>query len=859
MTLKTGMAAGQPVPPSPARSFQPTITAAGQPRLLGRDADSIKEGVLHHLQYTLSELPRHVDSEWEPFVSLALSVRDRMVERWIRTQDAYYDQDVKRVYYMSLEFLMGRTLGNSLVNMGLLDATTEAVHELGYKLEDIREAEWDAGLGNGGLGRLAACFLDSLATLGYPSYGYGLRYDYGIFHQRIVNNTQTEVPDAWLRYGNPWEIPRLGDRFRVQFFGRVNTSTDAAGKLVNEWVDSKDVLATPYDTPIPGYGGQTVNTLRLWQAKAVSEFDLDEFNEGDYIGAVEARARSENFTRVLYPNDNVVVGKQLRLGQEYFFCSATLQDIIRRYKKRYKMFDEPKGLKTFDRFAEKVAIQLNDTHPALAIPELMRLLIDTEGLGWDEAWDITSRTFGYTNHTVLPEALERWTVELLGRVLPRHLQIIYEINRRFLDRVREKFPGDDARVRRMSIIEEGDEQRVRMATLAIVGGHSVNGVAALHSEILKKDLFKDFYEMSPEKFSNKTNGITQRRWLLKSNPALSKLITGAIGDEWITDLYQLKKLVPLAGDPAFGEGWRQVKRANKDRLAEIIRRQYQKRGIGNLLVDPDSMFDVQIKRMHEYKRQLLNVLHCVARYNQIKDSPNGNFVPRTVIFGGKAAPGYYMAKLIIRLINSVGDVVNNDPAVRGLLKVVFLADYRVSLAEKIFPASDLSEQISTAGTEASGTGNMKFALNGALTIGTMDGANVEIREEVGDDNIFIFGLNTDEVAALLPHYDPWSYFHGNPELRRALDMITDGHFSPDQPSLFKPIYDSLLYGRDRYLLLADYPSYAACQARVDETYRDRAAWTRKSILNVAHMGKFSSDRTIREYAQEIWGLTQVET
>jgi starch phosphorylase len=851
MTTQTRKSAGQP---APAHNYQPTIDDA-DPRPLGRDARALRAGVIEHLQYTLSELPRHVDSEWEPFVSLALAVRDRMVERWIRTQDSYYAQDVKRVYYMSLEFLMGRTLGNSLVNMGLLDATAEAVHELGYKLEDLREAEWDAGLGNGGLGRLAACFLDSLATLGYPSYGYGLRYDFGIFHQRIVNNAQVETPDAWLRYGNPWEIARPGDRFRVQFHGRVNTFTDSSGRLVNEWIDTRDVLATPYDTPIPGYGGQLVNTLRLWQAKAVTEFDLGEFNEGDYIGAIHSRALSENITRVLYPNDNVFVGKELRLMQEYFFCSATLQDVIRRYKKRYRLFDESRGLKTFDRFAEKVAIQLNDTHPALAIPELMRLLVDIEGLNWDEAWDVTTKTFGYTNHTVLPEALERWPVPLLGQVLPRHLQIIYEINRRFLEHVHQRFPGDDARARRMSIIEEGDEQRVRMATLAIVGGHSVNGVAALHSDILKRDVFKDFYELWPQKFSNKTNGITQRRWLLKSNPALAQLITGAIGDGWITDLYQLKKLVPLAGDPAFGESWRQVKRANKERLAEIIRTQYQKRGAGDLQIDPDSMFDVQVKRIHEYKRQLLNVLHCIARYNRIKDQPNVDFVPRTVIFGGKAAPGYYMAKLIIRLINSVGQVVNNDPAVRGLLKVVFLGDYRVSLAEKIFPASDLSEQISTAGTEASGTGNMKFALNGALTIGTMDGANVEIREEVGDDNIFIFGRTADEVAALTAHYNPWDHYHSSAELRQVLEMINHGHFSPGEPGLFKPLYDSLLYGRDRYLLLEDFASYVACQGRVDDTYRDRAAWTRKSILNVAQMGKFSSDRTIREYAQEIWGLT----
>ena len=821
---------------------------------LGMDAESLKRGILGHLEYTLAELPQQVDSAWEPYVAVALAVRDRMIERWVRTQETYYRRDAKRVYYLSLEYLMGRTLGNGLINMGLLDECTKALHELGYRLEDVREAEWDAGLGNGGLGRLAACFLDSMATLGYASYGYGLRYDYGIFHQRIVNGAQVEVPDGWLRYGNPWEIPRPGDRFRVQFFGGVRSSMDGQGRLVKEWVDTRDVLATPFDTPVPGYGTQTVNTLRLWAARAVEEFDLHEFNEGDYIGAIEARARSENICRVLYPSDSVAAGQELRLAQEYFFVSATLQDIIRRYKKRYRMFDEPRGARVFDHFADKVGIQLNDTHPALAVPELMRVLVDLEGLAWDEAWEITRATFGYTNHTVLPEALERWPVSLVGRMLPRHLEIIYEINRRFLDEVGRRFGPDDARARRMSLVDEDGERRVRMATLAIVGSHSVNGVAALHTEILKRDVFREFHEMWPQRFNNKTNGITPRRWLLESNPPLAGLITEAIGPGWVTDLEALRGLSKLAADPAFAARWLAAKRENKHRLAETITRQYEHRGM-TLAVNPDSLFDVQVKRIHEYKRQLLNVLHVVTLYNRIRDG-RGVDVPRTVIFGGKAAPSYTMAKLIIRLINAVGDTVNGDSAVRDRLAVAFLADYRVSLAEQIFPGTELSEQISTAGTEASGTGNMKFGLNGALTIGTMDGATVEMAQEVGEDNIFIFGLTADEVVARRPHYDPREIYRTNGELAQVLDMIGGGAFSPAEPGLFRPLVDSLL-GGDYFFLLADYASYVACQERVGQTYRDQPAWTRKSILNVAHMGKFSSDRTIRQYADEVWGITPV--
>ena len=830
----------------------------GREYFFGLDAESIRKGLLTHLEFTLAELPKQVDSEWEPYLSLALAVRDRLIERWSRTQDAYYTNDAKRLYYMSLEFLMGRALANSLISLGIDDETAKAVHELGYDLEELGDAEWDAGLGNGGLGRLAACLLDSLATLELPAYGYGIRYEYGLFHQRIVNGHQVEVPDAWLRYGNPWEIARPNDFIRVKFYGHVNQYTNDHGRLTTEWVDTEDVLALPYDTPIPGYKNGTANTLRLWSAKATDEFDLSYFNRGDYEGAVDAKSRSENITKVLYPNDNIFEGKELRLKQEYFFVSATLQDIIRRYKKRWKMFDEQQGLPVFARFAEKNAIQLNDSHPAVAIPELMRLLVDVEQLDWDTAWDITTNTFAYTNHTVMPEALERWVVDLFGRVLPRHLQIIYEINHRFLNEVRKRFPEDNERYRRMSIIEEGQEKRVRMANLAIVGSHAVNGVAAMHTEILKTDVFRDFYEIWPQKFSNKTNGISQRRWLKSANPKLSRLITEAIGEGWVTDLFQLKRLAGVASDAAFGERWRAAKRDNKLQLLKIIEEQYRHRG-EMITINPDSLFDCQVKRIHEYKRQLLNALHAITLYNRIKDRPNGEHVPRTIIFAGKAAPGYFMAKLIIKLINAIGNTVNSDKDVGALLRVVFLADYRVSLAERIFPASELSEQISTAGTEASGTSNMKFALNGALIIGTMDGANIEIREEVGDDNIFIFGLTAKEISERRPHYDPWQFYRENAELRRAIDQIRDGFFSREDPHLFQSIFEALLgSGRDNYRVLADYGAYINCQERLGETYRHPLEWTKKSILNVAHMGRFSTDRTIKEYTDEIWGLKPIK-
>lgn len=807
----------------------------------GMDAAAIQKGFQEYLEFFLAK-DHFTATQQDVYTALTLTIRNRLLERWIRTQETYYKENVKRVYYLSLEFLMGRTLGNSLINLGLMDECYKAMHELGYSLEQIRDIEWDAGLGNGGLGRLAACFLDSMATLGIPGYGYGIRYEYGIFNQKIVEGYQVESPDNWLRYGNFWEVARPEYLYPVHFYGRVLQYRDRNNRLVNEWLDTEEVLAMAYDSPIPGYGNNTVNTLRLWAAKASREFDFNYFNEGDYMKAVEAKNESENISKVLYPNDNVFEGKELRLKQEYFFVSATLQDIVRRYKKSYKNFDS---------FAEKNAIQLNDTHPAIAIPELMRILVDIEGLSWEDAWVITTNTFAYTNHTVLPEALEKWPVELFEYLLPRHLQVIYEINHRFLNEVRYRYPNDEARFIRMSLIEEEPEKRVRMANLAIVGSHSINGVAALHSEILKDELFKDFYEMYPERFNNKTNGITQRRWLKKCNPNLSKLISSKIGDSWTTDLYQLQQLKPLVEDSVFCEEWRNVKKANKERLVDLIRRE------NNILVDSNSLFDCQIKRLHEYKRQLLNALHIVTAYNQIRHSPNKDFVPRTVIIAGKAAPGYRMAKLIIKLINSIADVVNNDPSVRGLLKVAFLANYRVSLAEKIFPASDLSEQISTAGTEASGTGNMKFALNGALTIGTMDGANIEICEEVGEDNIFIFGLNANQVKELKPNYNPYDYYKENLELKHVLDMIRDGYFSPHHRDLFHPIVDSLLKDGDNYMLLADYASYIDCQHRVSQTYLDVEKWTKMAIYNVAGMGKFSSDRTIKQYADDIWSANPV--
>jgi starch phosphorylase len=771
---------------------------------------------------------------------LAYYVRERLIDRWLKAQRSYYETQAKRIYYLSMEFLPGRFLQNYIINLDMEEECKKALEGSGFRLEDLVEEEPDPGLGNGGLGRLASCYMDSLACLEIPGYGYGIRYDYGIFHQGIVDGYQVEECDNWLSNGNPWEIARRNFLYTVKFYGRSESYTDADGNVRYRWVDSENVKAMACDIIIPGYGTEIVNNMRLWAAMASKEFNLRFFNMGDYIKAMEAKVFSENISKVLYPGDEPEQGKELRLRQQYFFVAATFKDIMRRFKKKHGNF---KGLPDF------VAVQLNDTHPAISIPELMRLLIDKEGLGWDEAWDICVRTFAYTNHTVLPEALETWPVELIERLLPRHMEIIYEINHRFLEDVKKRYPGDIGKLSRMSIIQEGHRKRVRMANLAVIGSHTVNGVAELHTHILKTSLFRDFDEFFPGRFINITNGITQRRWLLQANPGLAGLITSTIGPDWILDLYELKKLIPYAEDKAFRFSWQKVKKDNKRLLAEYI---MLKTGVE---VNIDSMFDIQIKRIHEYKRQLLNVLHVITLYNSIKENPRAKFVPRTVIFGGKAAPGYFMAKLTIKLINSVAEKVNNSPYVKEKLKVVFLPNYCVSQAEKVIPAADLSEQISMAGMEASGTGNMKFALNGALTIGTLDGANVEIMEEVGEANIFIFGLREVEVEALKAGgYNPYDYYNKDPELKKAVDMIGSGYFSPGKPDLFLPIKRTLLDYGDRYLLLADYRMYINFQEEASKVYLDREEWTRRSILNTANMGKFSSDRAVMEYAKNIWNI-----
>jgi glycogen phosphorylase len=799
------------------------------------DVEGLKHAFADHLEHSLAK-DTYTATPLDLYKSLVYVVRDRLVERWITTQHTYYMHDVKRIYYVSLEFLMGRSLANNLINLGLEERVRAAVRELGLDFDQLEQLEVDAGLGNGGLGRLAACFLDSMASLELPGYGYGIRYEYGIFFQKIIDGYQVEAPDNWLRFENPWEIARPEYIYPVRYYGQVDEYLEG-GRLRHGLRDPQMVMAMAYDTPIPGYRNNTVNTLRLWTAKSSRDFDLSCFNAGDYLRAVEDKRQSEIISKVLYPNDQFYAGLELRLKQEYFLVSATLQDLLRRYKKRHASLRE---------LPDKVAIQLNDTHPALAIPELMRLLVDEEGFDWEDAWEMTVGTCGYTNHTVMPEALERWPVSLMHSVLPRLLQIIHEINRRFLDGVGKRFPRDVDRLRRMSLIEEGGEQKVQMAHLAIVGSHAVNGVAALHTELLKHQVFPDFYELYPERFQNKTNGITQRRWLRKCNPALSALISEAIGDAWITNLYELARLRPLAGDSEFRRRWRAVKHSNKERLAALM---HAENGID---VDLDSIFDCQIKRMHEYKRQLLNLLHTVALYQYLVDHPDADIVPRTVIFSGKAAPGYASAKLIIKLIHSVGAVVNSDARVGGRLKVVFLANYRVSLAEIIVPAADLSEQISTAGMEASGTGNMKLALNGALTIGTLDGATIEMREEIGAADMFVFGLTAQEVAERRrAGYRPRDIYEHDFVLKRVLDAIAGGFFSPDDPQHFAPVVTSLLEG-DRFFVLADFAAYVTCQQEVARRYRDIEDWSARSIRNVAGMGKFSSDRSIREYAADIW-------
>jgi len=809
----------------------------------GNDIDSLKRWFVNHLEYTLGK-NSHTATEMDKYFSLAYEVRDRLAEKWTETHKKYYDKNPKKVYYLSLEFLIGRTLGNSLINLNLYDNVEKAMKELGYNLEELREKEWDAGLGNGGLGRLAACFLDSMATLQLPATGYGIRYEFGIFFQSIIDGYQVEQADNWLRYGNPWEFQRAERIYPVNFYGEIEHYCDNKGNLREKWINTEIVMAMAYDTLIPGYECETVNNLRLWSAKSSREFNLQYFNDGDYHKAVAEKSSSENISKVLYPNDNIYEGKELRLKQEYFFVSATLQDIIKEYKESHSNYND---------FSKKVAIQLNDTHPAIAIPELMRILVDEESLSWDYSWKVTVNTFGYTNHTILPEALEKWSVKLLTNLLPRHMQIIYEINHRFLEGIKAIIENNEDIMRSLSIIEEGINKRVKMANLAIIGSHSLNGVAALHTEILKKNVFSNFYQLYPEKFNNKTNGITQRRWLRLCNPELSKLIDSKIGSGWTKELSQIKKLLSFLDDKDFRDKWSHIKKNNKERLKKYI---FER---NNIMINTNSIFDCHIKRIHEYKRQLLNVLSVITRYNRIKADPKKEVQARTIIFAGKAAPGYYMAKLIIKLINSVGDIINNDTEIGDKLKLVFLRNYAVSNAEKIIPAADLSQQISTAGTEASGTGNMKFALNGALTIGTLDGANIEIKEEVGAENIFIFGLDDAGVDKLkTENYNPWDYYNANNELKQTLDMIKNGFFSPENPELFKPIIESLLNHGDNYMLLADYESYVNAQELVDKTYKNQEKWIKMSISNVANMGKFSTDRTIAEYAKEIWNVKQIK-
>jgi starch phosphorylase len=806
---------------------------------LGKEA--LKNAFLDDLFYMQGKFPGLATIK-DYYMALAYAVRDRMLQRWISTASTYTRDSSRTVAYMSAEFLMGPHLVNNLINLGIFQRVRDSINELGLNFDDLVRQEEEPGLGNGGLGRLAACFIDSLATLEIPSVGYGIRYEFGIFHQEIVDGWQVEKTDKWLRFGNPWELVRPEWAVEVKLGGTVEHYTDDQHRLRVRWVPHKIVSGVPYDTPILGYHSNTANTLRLWKAEAPESFDFAIFNSGDYYGAVHQKVSSENLSKVLYPNDEQLRGKELRLEQQYFFVSCSLQDMLRILRVQKRPVTE---------FHEKFAVQLNDTHPSIAIAELMRLLVDEALVEWDTAWEVTCKTFAYTNHTLLPEALERWPLAVFGRVLPRHLEIIYAINARFLDMVRIRFLGDESRIARLSLIDESGERYVRMAHLACVGSHAINGVAALHSELLKTDLLKDFYELWPEKFSNKTNGVTPRRWMVQSNPQLSALITEHIGSGWITDLSQLKQLEPLADDAGFRARWARIKHDNKREFAALVLRDT------GLVIDPDTMFDVLVKRIHEYKRQHLKVLHIVALYHGIKSGSLSDVEPRTFVFGGKAAPAYRAAKLMIKLITAVGDVIERDPVVRDRLKVVFLPNFDVTNGQRIYPAADLSEQISTAGKEASGTGNMKFCMNGALTIGTLDGANIEIREQVGADNFFLFGLSTPEVYALKAHgYRPMDYYENNQQLRDVIDLIRSGFFSRGDSDLFKPLIDGLL-GQDPYMLLADFQSYIECQARVTEAFRDKERWTRMSILNTARSGLFSSDRTIHEYCSDIWNVAPV--
>ncbi len=805
--------------------------------------DAIEEDFRRHFTHTLGR-DRHSNSAHYVYNALAITLRDRLMERWKKTKYAYLERNCKHTYYLSLEFLMGRALGNAMLNLGTIGETERAMLDLGIVLEELTEKEKDAGLGNGGLGRLAACFLDSCATLQLPVMGYGIRYEYGMFRQRIINGRQVEEPDHWLRDGSPWEIERPEHTMRIRYGGRTESYRNGNGETRVRWVDTQDVLAVPYDVPVPGYRNGTVNTLRLWRAAATDEFDLAEFNAGGYAESVSAKNEAENITMVLYPNDASENGKELRLRQQYFLASASLQDILSRWVDLYG--------EDFSDFAEKNCFQLNDTHPTCAVAELMRLLMDEHGMGWNEAWAITSKTMAYTNHTLLPEALEKWPVRLFERLLPRLLEIIYEINARFLTIVASRWPGDNGRQARMSLIEEGPTQYVRMAYLAIVGSFSVNGVAELHSDLLRKGLFRDFHELWPEKFNNKTNGVTPRRWLAWCNPGLARLISSRIGEGWITDLSELRKLAPFAEDPAFRKAWREVKRGNKLRLIESVEKHCD-----GVKFNPDSMFDVQVKRMHEYKRQLLNILHVIHLYIRIKDGDTKNWTPRSVLIGGKAAPGYYMAKCIIKLISNVAKIVNQDESVKKHLQVVFMPNYKVSSMEIICPATDLSEQISTAGKEASGTGNMKFMMNGALTIGTLDGANIEIREEVGEENFFLFGLDAAEVEETRKNYDPAAIIAGDEDLKRVLLLLESGHFNQFEPHIFDDILRSIRSPGDPWVVAADFRSYVDAQERAAKAFKDQENWTRMSILNTASSGKFSTDRTMLEYNREIWKLEKI--
>ncbi|MCG8087250.1 MAG: glycogen/starch/alpha-glucan phosphorylase [Candidatus Thiodiazotropha taylori] len=808
---------------------------------LGSDSKAIQRSVSNHLVYTIGKDPfTATDHDW--MMAFSHVVRDRLIERWMETQRSYYKHDAKRVYYLSMEFLIGRSLINSLLNMDIYDACGKALHKLGIELERLRSLEHDAALGNGGLGRLAACFLDSMASLNIPGYGYGIRFEYGMFRQQIENGNQVELPENWLVHDNPWEFPRPEVSYRIRYGGRVMEYQDSSGRRHFDWIDGDIVIAQAYDTPIPGYHNDTVNNLRLWSAKAHEAFDLNQFNQGEYTEAVVGKTLSENISKVLYPNDSSTMNKLLRLKQQYFFVSASLKDILRRFFTDHDdLYELP----------EKVAIQLNDTHPAIAIPEMMRLLMDKHQLEWQPAWEITTRVFSYTNHTLLPEALETWPVKTFEALLPRHLQLILEINRRFLLMLGHRHPGDMDILRRLSIIDEGGERRIRMAHLAIIGSHKVNGVSALHSELLRNATFKEFDQFFPGKIINITNGITPRRWLYLSNRRLSSLISEAIGPKWVKDLSKIQQLEAFADDSGFQEKFAAIKLANKKHISQLINYFLDKE------VDPHTLFDVQVKRIHEYKRQLLNLFRAIELYNRLVDDPGSDCVPRTILFGGKAAPGYSMAKLIIRLINDVADVIDNDPAVSDRLKIIFIPNYDVTTATDIIPAAELSQQISTAGMEASGTGNMKLALNGALTMGTMDGANVEMREQLGDENIFIFGLQTDDIARLNQQgYQPRQYYETNPSLRRIIDMIANGFFSPEEPSRYRMITDSLL-NVDHFKVLADFDAYMGTSDSADGIYQQPDVWNRMAILNTARMGYFSSDRTISEYAAKIWQVSPV--